>query len=255
MTKRTNKTDHVLNLLAGAGKKEEGHETDTAVKKKSQPPVDPFEQQKSNVSIMHTSKAEEDPIADSIRDSLEKEMNEAETTRGRVVKQEESVKREDVQAEPVREEAVQEELVKEEDVQEKPVKEEDVQEEPVKEEAVQEEPAREEAVQEEPMKEETMQETLPVDPKEEWDFEFVNVMERLVRDKVQGYMEQFGNCTCDRCIEDTVALSLTHLPAKCVVVNKAAVSPLINFYTNKYAGQITVEITKACITVQNNPHH
>ena len=86
-------------------------------------------------------------------------------------------------------------------------------------------------------------------------FTAVNVMERLVRDKAEGYMKQFGNCTCSRCVEDTVALALTNLPSKYVVVNRDAVSPLLNFYEKQYAGQITVEITKACIKVKENPRH
>ncbi|MGC4019604.1 MAG: late competence development ComFB family protein [Muricomes sp.] len=68
-------------------------------------------------------------------------------------------------------------------------------------------------------------------------------------------MKQFGVCTCSHCKADVMALALTKLSPKYVVVNKTAVSPLINFYSNKYAGQITVEITKACIRVNEAPHH
>lgn len=89
----------------------------------------------------------------------------------------------------------------------------------------------------------------------EREFAYINVMERLVREKVMDYMEQFGNCTCSRCVADTMALALTQLPPKYVVINKETVSPLMNFYTQKYAGQITVEITKACIRVGETPHH
>lgn len=90
---------------------------------------------------------------------------------------------------------------------------------------------------------------------EEKDYTMVNVMEYLVRDQVPRYIRQFGHCDCDRCIEDTVALTLTHLPAKYVVVNKNAVSPLLNFYEKKYAGQLIVEITKATMIVNESPNH
>lgn len=101
------------------------------------------------------------------------------------------------------------------------------------------------------------QEEKPSDSMEEPDipYQYVNVMEYVVKDKVLYYMEQFGMCTCKHCIADTTALSLTHLPPKYVVVDKLAVSPLLSFYSNKFVGQVTVELTKACITVKDFPHH
>lgn len=90
---------------------------------------------------------------------------------------------------------------------------------------------------------------------EEPDFATVNVMEYLVREQAPKYIRQFGHCDCSRCIEDTIALSLTHLPAKYVVVNKNAVSPLLNFYEKRFAGQLIVEITKASMIVDESPHH
>ena len=90
---------------------------------------------------------------------------------------------------------------------------------------------------------------------EEDDFITVNVMERLVREKVPQYISQFRVCGCRRCLADVTALALTELPAKYVVINRSAVSPLMNFYSTKYAGRITVEVTKACMAVQKNPHH
>lgn len=92
-------------------------------------------------------------------------------------------------------------------------------------------------------------------PQQEKDYTMVNVMEYLVRDQVPKYVRQFGHCDCDRCLEDTIALTLTHLPAKYVVVNKNAVSPLLNFYEKRYAGQLIVEITKATMIVNESPNH
>ena len=264
MAKKTNKTDHVLNLLAGASKKDESPEVSEETQAKGQPPVDPLEQMKSSVSVHHTSDNGDAPIADAVKQSLEEELltaesvnqkNEAEVP-GKPVKKKQneankdSLKVSDEQEESIQEGSKEEQIVT--DKEEEPV----LKEEP-EESVVQEEPEAV-PVQEEEIKPSEVNKNEP-EPKEpeqkERTFEFVNVMERLVRDKVVGYMKQFGNCTCDRCIEDTTALALSHLPAKCVVVNKEAVSPLLNFYTNKYAGQITVEITKACIVVQNNPFH
>lgn len=93
------------------------------------------------------------------------------------------------------------------------------------------------------------------DPAEEKDYMTLNVMEHLVRDQVPKYVRQFGHCDCDRCIEDTIALALTHLPSKYVVIDKHAVSPMLSFYEKRYAGQLIVEITKATMIVNESPKH
>lgn len=86
-------------------------------------------------------------------------------------------------------------------------------------------------------------------------YQIVNVMESIVRDKVQDFMKEFNMCLCERCVTDTIALCLSSLPAKYIVVDQQAVSPLLNFYSNKYIGQVVVELTKSCITVRENPRH
>ena len=80
-------------------------------------------------------------------------------------------------------------------------------------------------------------------------------METLVREKTDMYMKQFSTCTCSRCKADITALALTSLPAKYVVVSRNAATPLMNFYSQRYSGAITVEITKACTKVKEHPHH
>lgn len=99
-------------------------------------------------------------------------------------------------------------------------------------------------------------ETTPVcEPEPEPDFIYVNIMESIVKDKIIYYMRQFDVCTCDRCIADTTALTLNGLTPKYIVTSPAAVDPLISFYTNKLISDVTVEATKACITVKDNPRH
>lgn len=87
------------------------------------------------------------------------------------------------------------------------------------------------------------------------DFVTINVIERIVRDKVIYFMREFDVCTCDRCKADTIALALNGLPPKYIVTMPAAVEPLLSFYTNKYISTVTVELTKACIAVKENPRH
>lgn len=216
MAKKTNKTDHVLSLLS-KGMKQDAQKQNSQ-QEPQKPPVDPAKKV-SEVSVVHSSKGEEDPVADAIKDSLEEEFEKTEAAAAEVV--------DAPQAEEPKEDIGKTELQEE----------------------------KKEC--EEEKKEVVTAAESPEDANETEgvDYEFVNVMEYVVQNKVLEYMEKFGNCTCHRCVADTSALALTHLPAKYVVVNKNAVSPLLNFYANKYSGQVTVEITKACIQVQNNPHH
>ena len=90
---------------------------------------------------------------------------------------------------------------------------------------------------------------------EELDYKFVNVFEEIVRSKVLDAMQKFDVCTCDRCIVDVVALTVTNLPAKCIVTDKDAVFPLLSYYSNKYATQVQTELVKACVRIKENPHH
>lgn len=86
-------------------------------------------------------------------------------------------------------------------------------------------------------------------------YQFVNVMEYVVKDLILEFMEKFNMCTCERCQVDTMALALTFCPAKYIVVDSQAVSPLLNFYSSKYVSEVSVELTKACIIVKDHPRH
>lgn len=97
-------------------------------------------------------------------------------------------------------------------------------------------------------------ESEPV-PEPEPDFVYLNIMEAIVKDKIIYYMRQFDVCTCERCVADTIALTMNGLTPRYIVTPPAAVDPLIGFYTNKLISDITVEATKACITVKDNPRH
>lgn len=92
-------------------------------------------------------------------------------------------------------------------------------------------------------------------PDKELDYQFVNVMEITVKENLLDYMERFGLCTCLRCQADVMALALTRLPAKYIVVPQNAVSPLLNFFSGKYKVSIMTELTKACFQILDNPRH
>lgn len=95
----------------------------------------------------------------------------------------------------------------------------------------------------------------PPEGEEVQNYRFVNVMEYIIKDMVIDYMKKFDMCTCERCVVDTTALALTYCSAKYIVVDKHTVSPLLNYYANRYIGDVTVELTKACIQVKDRPRH
>ncbi|RKD33008.1 late competence development ComFB family protein [Lacrimispora algidixylanolytica] len=86
-------------------------------------------------------------------------------------------------------------------------------------------------------------------------FKYLNVMEHVVQNKVHEYAAKLDACCCGHCIADITALTLTNLPPKYVVVEPPSASPLLNFYVNRFSQQVFVELTKACFTVKQNPHH
>lgn len=86
-------------------------------------------------------------------------------------------------------------------------------------------------------------------------FQYLNVMEHIIKNAAPEYMDKFDVCSCERCTADVTALALSHLPPKYIVAEQATASPLLNFYTTRFSQQVVVELTKACSMVKENPHH
>ena len=88
------------------------------------------------------------------------------------------------------------------------------------------------------------------------EYRFVNVMEQLLmRQDLDTVLKQHGVCTCPRCMSDVCALALTGLPSKYVVTSKDSISPLLSYYENKYKIPVLTELMKACDKVRHNPRH
>lgn len=87
-------------------------------------------------------------------------------------------------------------------------------------------------------------------------YHMVNVMEQILyRLNLPRSMEQYGVCMCSRCQADVMALILTRLPAKYVVVDESSTAPIIGYYESKFRVRILTEIIKGCIDVKENPRH
>ena len=87
-------------------------------------------------------------------------------------------------------------------------------------------------------------------------YHMVNVMEQILkRMNLKQYLKQYDVCMCSRCQADVMALILTRLPAKYVVVDESSTAPIIGFYESKFKVRILTEIINACMDVKENPRH
>ena len=229
MAKKTNKTNHVLNLLSGSEEMDTAEETvakKTEVKKEKE----------ADIKIID--KSEEDSVAISVQKLLEEELLQEE----KALQEKNQIMEELMQTlidkpEPASEE---EPVISEEDLI-------------VWEEFVV--PDESQELVEQQIDETKTEDQNTEEHSKEADFVFVNVMEKLVDEKLDEYMKMFGNCSCPRCRYDVKALTLTNLKPKYIVTDKAAASPLISFYSKKLFGDVTVNLTKACMQVNNSPRH
>lgn len=228
MAKRTSKTSHVLNLITNG-------EPDMPAEA-PKPAAQPESATKASEAKVTVVDAEEErsQVSEEIQKQLLSQLEE-ETT-----KAEEPVTTEaPAAAQPETEAAMQQEP-------ENPS--------PVVDEAVTEAIAAEHIPEKETTKEPTHMEEQ--EKKTEPAYDRINVMEKLLeRTDVMKQMKEYGVCTCSRCHADVCALVLTRLPAKYVVAENAAVSPMISYYEAKYRMRILTEMIKSCIDVRDNPRH
>ncbi len=87
------------------------------------------------------------------------------------------------------------------------------------------------------------------------DIVFINIMQELVLEKMDKYVSMFGVCSCARCKQDIMALSLSRLSAKYVVLKKDIMRPMMSFYASKYDTMVTAQVIFACKAVMENPRH
>lgn len=90
---------------------------------------------------------------------------------------------------------------------------------------------------------------------EELTFHYVNVYERLVLERLEEFQTMFNVCTCPRCTADVIAIALSHLPAKYIVVDNPRSIPLLSFYREKFRTPVAAQLSSACVTVNERPLH
>lgn len=84
---------------------------------------------------------------------------------------------------------------------------------------------------------------------------YVNVMQILVDEKADKYMEMFGLCQCERCKADVRAYALNHLPPKYVFMGRNEMVPRLTVYEIKYSSDLVAQLLNACRIVMETPHH
>ncbi len=87
------------------------------------------------------------------------------------------------------------------------------------------------------------------------DFALYNIARRLVEENVDKYIKAFEVCTCRRCRNDIIALSLNYIPPKYVVMHPAELVLRSDMYGIRHHGEITAQIMRACKQVKEHPNH
>lgn len=80
----------------------------------------------------------------------------------------------------------------------------------------------------------------------------INLMERLVVDRLDGAFTKFKCCRCDKCKKDVAALALNKLPPKYAVVEPEKATELADALEGH---EVSTAIVQAIIRVRANPRH
>ena len=97
--------------------------------------------------------------------------------------------------------------------------------------------------------------TAAVPPEDHESYTVLNVTQALVEEKADKYIKMFGLCTCARCRIDVIALALSNLPAKYVVVKGKDINPRLSYYESRYSAAVITQVMSACKKVMDKPHH
>ena len=83
----------------------------------------------------------------------------------------------------------------------------------------------------------------------------VNIVEELVRDKVDSAIKALNMCGCERCRLNAYAIALNALPARYVTTTKGALLALLAANNLEYQTTVQVEVIKALNVVKEYPMH
>ena len=80
----------------------------------------------------------------------------------------------------------------------------------------------------------------------------VNLMERLVADRVDSAFEKFNCCKCDKCKKDVMAITLNALSPQYVLADPDRLNDLLQQCQTK---EVSDALVKAILQIKNHPQH
>ena len=83
----------------------------------------------------------------------------------------------------------------------------------------------------------------------------VNVMEKVVEDKLEEMLRTENCCQCDRCLEDMKAIALNKLPAKYVSTHNGELFSKLDSTLRQRVVDINVAVSNAIACVSKKPSH
>lgn len=83
----------------------------------------------------------------------------------------------------------------------------------------------------------------------------INVMEKVVDDKLEEMLKTENCCQCERCIEDMKAIALNKLPAKYVSTHNGELFSKLDAMLRQRVVDINVAVSNAIACVSQNPSH
>jgi len=82
-----------------------------------------------------------------------------------------------------------------------------------------------------------------------------NYMEEAVFNMLDEVLQKMDICTCEKCINDIVAIALNNLPPKYIATETGELYSKVNTLIRQFRVDIIAAITKAAGIVKRNPRH
>ncbi len=86
-------------------------------------------------------------------------------------------------------------------------------------------------------------------------FQLVNVTFLLINEQLGQVMERFNCCMCEKCAAIITAEALKRIPPMLVPVRRKSDADKVNELAARSRSEVIKILTKAVITVKNNPKH
>ncbi|MDE7400042.1 MAG: late competence development ComFB family protein [Oscillospiraceae bacterium] len=83
----------------------------------------------------------------------------------------------------------------------------------------------------------------------------VNVMEKIVAEKLEIMLNEHDCCKCERCIEDMKAMALNRLPAKYASTHNGELFSKLDSTARQNSVDINVAVANAIDCVSARPSH